>query len=197
MMSVRTAKRKSEANKENKMLNKNTLADRVKKAKNAKVEELVDGRLYSVKGSSDYYNVLLRDDEKPVRSVCKNEATGRYCQGNGRSVCYHTIAAILARAAKADVVVSFCANRADADRLHRIGGSFHRIKNGLSNSELWFVSIKTEVVETVEDKIAARLNQRTLDWCAEVERLHVENPWCEIYKADAKRAREIVAAMNA
>lgn len=120
-------------------MNKNRLAARVKKAKTVEVKE-VNKDTYVVAGSGKKYVVKFNTSAKPAYATCC-DSDGHWCNGNSKTVCYHVFAALLHRAAAANVKVSFCANRADAKNLANIAGHWHRISNGLRNDEVWFVSV--------------------------------------------------------
>lgn len=168
------------------MLNKAALADRVKKAKTRHVE-MVDKNNWIVEGSDSNYHVRFTDNS-PARAVCVERETGEYCKGNSKSVCYHVFAALLARAKMAKAEVSFCANRPDADRLHRIGGTFHRLQNGIGNSEVWFVSVKPVQKKGLESEINRRLYSQVCELVKDLERKQAEMPGSFIVRCDLRKA---------
>ena len=87
------------------------------------------------------YDVLLTRSKKDgvqiisTQCTCRNDKTP--CKGNANQLCYHSLAAILAGAAKNKVRVAFCKTRESADKLSNIGGATCIVHSAQSQKEVW------------------------------------------------------------
>jgi hypothetical protein len=134
------------------------LAERVRKAKSAKVAE-VEPHKVEVEGSKLGYTVTVKRAGSTMTVECKDE-TGAFCKGNYHTVCYHSMRAAWSLATARGYHLSFCVSEEHATRLSRIGGRVIRIKNGSGKSSLWMVATKVDtsdyrlaVLESIEENI--------------------------------------------
>jgi hypothetical protein len=156
------------------MLDKKNLAQRVRKSKTRNVTT-VHSNFFDVSGTDKTYHVSFSGNS----ALC-NDEHGQYCNGNTRSVCYHVFAALVERAKNAEKTIAFCANRADAKRLSRLGGTFHRVTNSLRSADVWIVVFKTKTqteTDTIQDAYLKTRTEMIDNAIAEQERIVAEKPW--------------------
>ena len=66
------------------------------------------------------------------------------CKGNSNGhICYHAITALMVRAARSQVSISFCSTAKSADRLSRLGGRVVDIYSRQGRGQLWAVIKKS------------------------------------------------------
>lgn len=133
--------------------NKNTLADRVEKAKAAAlfaaiVRSDTKGRPVVViapgSEAKSYSVEIMRNGHIETRCTQAHPSRGAACKGNsGKTVCYHSIAALIVAAEWMNKRVSFCAIEGDARKLARTGGEVFSVKSAQVvspfDSTLWMV----------------------------------------------------------
>ena len=62
------------------------------------------------------------------------------CKGNSNGhICYHVLTALMVRAARSKVSISFCSTAEDAERLSRLGGRVVDIYSRQGRGRLWAV----------------------------------------------------------
>lgn len=126
------------------MCNKSNLPNRVAKAKATTqfIGVVGDGKYttYTVPGSGGkQYRVKIRRNGS-LSVQCWLEAGGADCAGNiNGTVCYHGMAVCEKLAASVDKTIAWCASKADAERLARLGGDVFKVKSHQSGSVMWGV----------------------------------------------------------
>jgi hypothetical protein len=90
------------------------------------------------------YQVIIR--RKDFLSCECSMETGNLgytpCEGNKKTVCYHSIAALLASAGERIVVV--CTDRVTAKKVSNLGGKVHEVKSWNGGRPIWIVVKKGE-----------------------------------------------------
>ena len=92
------------------------------------------------------WDQVIRMHPAIVRIDCWHENGGMgntACKGNERTVCYHSMASIIAAADCKGLHTSFCANGSDAAKLAQLSGTKPtRIVNRSGSGEVWAVCRK-------------------------------------------------------
>jgi len=61
------------------------------------------------------------------------------CQGNIRTVCYHSLAALVFVAKKSGKTIKICKDRVDAEKLSNLGGKAYEVKSWQGGHSMWIV----------------------------------------------------------
>ena len=93
------------------------------------------------KPAGTYHQVFLSWQGKDLRATCAetNPLGQGHCLGNSNGVCWHVLAAVVHKSQKSGKSVSFCSDRAHADRLARVGGKVYRLFSGQGKGQCWMV----------------------------------------------------------
>lgn len=121
------------------MTNHGNLSNRVKKAKNTKVEMVIEDQMAKVAGSKSSYKVTVHRNKAEMSFTCV-EGTGQYCRGNSfGTICYHSMRFAIELAKSKGYEMAFCANEAHARLRARIGGKAYKLSNNHRTGEVWVV----------------------------------------------------------
>jgi len=106
-----------------------------------------EGRIKSVlvPGSdAKRYRVILRRERGHLTTECLLITGGGClaCAGNTRTVCYHSIAALLVVAVEKETKMSICKNEASARKLENLGGKAYEILSRQGGNPIWIVLTK-------------------------------------------------------
>lgn len=84
---------------------------------------------FRVPGTARSYVVTLYRKDGRIWTYCKQES-GPKCRGNGNSICYHSIAAVIAAAKDKGYRTSWCETWSKVKRLRNFGGRVVPVMSG-------------------------------------------------------------------